>query len=204
MSGSASASFTYDADGKRVKGVVDGQTTVYVGEHYEAEHSEALQLTVQSSRAVANGYTYRTFDNQTQYVIQAGDTLEFDVYLDSANPQFKAGLDAILSISGIVRSSGWVDQNGLGIHPNVDLTAYARGKWYHRVFNMSSKAGQTLSTFKIAHEGDAAGTYRIWLDDVKVTNNGVVRKVIYEKGAPAVNLQAEGPTSEITQQRAVC
>jgi hypothetical protein len=35
VSGAASASFYYDADGHRVKGVVGGVTTVYIGDHFE-------------------------------------------------------------------------------------------------------------------------------------------------------------------------
>ncbi len=35
VSGNATASFLYDGDGQRVKGVVNGVTSYYVGNHYE-------------------------------------------------------------------------------------------------------------------------------------------------------------------------
>ena len=39
MSGAASASFSYDGDGKRVKKVEGGVTTYYVGGYYEKQGS---------------------------------------------------------------------------------------------------------------------------------------------------------------------
>jgi YD repeat-containing protein len=39
VSGAASATFVYDADGNRVKGTVNGVTTVYVGNYYELSGS---------------------------------------------------------------------------------------------------------------------------------------------------------------------
>jgi len=38
VSGAATASFTYDADGNRVKSVLNGETVVYVGNHYEVDN----------------------------------------------------------------------------------------------------------------------------------------------------------------------
>ena len=35
ISGTQTTQFVYDADGALVKKVVDGETTVYVGDHYE-------------------------------------------------------------------------------------------------------------------------------------------------------------------------
>jgi RHS repeat-associated protein len=107
------------------------------------------------------------------------------------------GLDAVLSTSGVVRSTNWVDQNGLSISPGTNLAAYASGQWYHRTFAIGSKAGESLSNFKIAHEGDAAGDYVILLDNIKITNGGVVRRTIYEDGFPLTSLKAEGPTGDI-------
>ena len=36
------ASFTYDADGKRVKSVMDGETTLFVGAHYEVKNGNQI------------------------------------------------------------------------------------------------------------------------------------------------------------------
>ena len=41
VSGAATASFSYNGDGERVKAVIGGLTAVYVGEHYEWRGSEA-------------------------------------------------------------------------------------------------------------------------------------------------------------------
>jgi len=45
---------------------------------------------------------------------------------------------------------------------------------------MSNKVWQVLANFKIVHQGNAAGNYVIKLKDIKVTNGGVVKKVIYQ------------------------
>jgi hypothetical protein len=160
----------------------------------------ALQLAAVTTSSETNAYTYLIFDNASTYTIQAGDTLEMDVYLDAFNPVFIGGFDAMLSASGAVRAnSGWVDQNGVSINPGSNLSAYAKGRWYHRVFSIGNKAGETLSSFKIAHEGDIPGTYKIYLDNIKITNARVVKKVIYANGAPVSNIQAEGPNGVSSQ-----
>ena len=61
-----------------------------------------------------------------------------------------------------------MDQNGYPIHPATSLYGLADGQWYHRPFEIGNKAGQTLSGFKIAHEGDAAGVYLIKLDNILI------------------------------------
>jgi len=40
--GSTIASFTFDADGKRVKSVMDGETTLFVGAHYEVKNGNQI------------------------------------------------------------------------------------------------------------------------------------------------------------------
>jgi len=140
-----------------------------------------VQLHVRSNGTTGNGYVYRIFDTTT-YTIQTGDVLEFDVWMDAANPQFIGGFDATVNGLTVRDNTGWLDQNGRHIHPGVNLATVASGQWYHRVFDMSSKVGQVLSNFKIVHQGNAAGTYVIKLKDVKVTNNGVVKQVIYQAG----------------------
>ena len=61
MSGGATASFVYDADGQRVKGTINGVTTVYVGNHYEKQGSTIKKYYSPGGQRVAmreNGTLY--------------------------------------------------------------------------------------------------------------------------------------------------
>jgi YD repeat-containing protein len=39
------ASFVYDADGRQVKAIINGETTLYIGQHYEAVVNGAVTIT---------------------------------------------------------------------------------------------------------------------------------------------------------------
>lgn len=62
VSGAATASFSYDADGKQVKAVVDGVTTYYIGNHYEVKN---------------NIVTKYYFAGATRLAVRTGGTLSF-------------------------------------------------------------------------------------------------------------------------------
>jgi len=53
VSGGATASFAYDGDGNRVKGTVNGVTTVYVGNYYELSDSTTRTYYYAGSTRVA-------------------------------------------------------------------------------------------------------------------------------------------------------
>jgi len=175
----------------------------------------------------SNSYSYHDFDPTKTYniVSATSECLEYDIFLAQTNPQFLIGFDGVLSggtcsIAGAVRdTSRWWDQNKLVIHPNTDLSAQAKGKWYHRCFKIGGEAGDnnqgmgdgcTLSNPKIAFEGDLPGTYSAQLDNVIVTNetwnqcitqcvtgpHGATLINFYDIGGPG-NAQAEGPTASL-------
>jgi hypothetical protein len=91
--GASIATYTYDGDGRQVKTVENGKTTYYPTANFEYAAADTLQLQVRSNGVAGNGYVYRIFDSVTTHTIQTGDMLEFDVWMDAANPQFIGGFD---------------------------------------------------------------------------------------------------------------
>ena len=117
-------------------------------------------------------YAYRYFDPSKSYAIVGGteECLEFDEYLMLSNPAFAGGFDALLTgATGLVRNTGWLDQNNLGVNPSADLSARAKGQWYHRCFDIDSQDGQIMSNPIIAYENESFGVYDILLDNIQIT-----------------------------------
>jgi hypothetical protein len=50
---SVNAAFTYDGDGKMVKSIIDGVTTLYVGAHYQKEGSVVIKYYMAGAQVVA-------------------------------------------------------------------------------------------------------------------------------------------------------
>ena len=207
---SMNASFSFDGDGKRVKSVLNvpqviGGSTYHLGT-MDVEQPDVLSLTADMQDTLDTKCTYRVFNNSATYAIQPGDVLEFDVFTSTPDGLARGGFDAQLSISGALRDqSGWLDQNGISIHPESSLSGHASNAWYSRQFNIGSKAGETLSAFKIAAVGQAAGTYLVLLDNIRITNGGVVQATIYQSGFAPAQIEA-GTTpgvSGVSQWRAI-
>ncbi len=80
------------------------------------------------------------------------------------------------------------DQNGIRIHPSMDIAAYAKGKWYHRKFDLSGLADTRPDTFNsyysdgylsqdtgnIGFNGAPSnnpGTFNAFFDNIVYTNS---------------------------------
>jgi hypothetical protein len=115
-----------------------------------------------------NFYVYRTFSEQ-KVEIKPGDVLEYDVYLFAKNPQPVGGIDIDTSDGGYLRdSSSAVDQNKLRAHGDTQLEP-AKGKWYHRKIPLDAIKGKQSARWNVVSEGDAAGVYVQFVDNVAVT-----------------------------------
>jgi RHS repeat-associated protein len=83
VTGAATASFSYDADGRQVIGTVNGVTTYYVGNHYEKKN---------------NVVTKYYFAGATRLAMRTGDTLSFllgdHIGSSSVRTNANGGLDA--------------------------------------------------------------------------------------------------------------
>jgi hypothetical protein len=134
--------------------------------------------------ALANAYLYQDLTSVANYVIQAGDYLEYDVYWTDRNQRF--AVELVASDGTKLRDLGAVDQNGLSSHPNTDLSNYALGYWYHRKIHVPGiMVGKTISKYDIASESDVPGSYAAGVRDIYITDGaGTVRKTIWDGDNP--------------------
>src|SRR5262249_55600259 len=113
-----------------------------------------------------------------------GDALEYDIYLDPADPIARGGIDIDLDRGPDLRDTSAMDQNGLRAHGDADL-ARASGKWYHRRIPLDPAAGRTARHWNLVFEGDAPGRYVQFIDNVVVTHgDGSPSTIIYDDGDP--------------------
>jgi hypothetical protein len=127
--------------------------------------------------------------NVTDYVIQAGDYLEFDLYqfgngaVNNVSFDFECDTPSPQSLRG----SGINDQNGLSGHPSTDLLFWANDKWYHRKFDLTGTGtnltGYNIYRYMIANENDSTPC-TAWIKNINITDGAsTVRKVIFQDAA---------------------
>lgn len=156
---------------------------------------DALDCVFSITGIGGNDYHYVALTGPASYTLQAGDVLQYDVYWAKRGPapqRIAVDLAGTLGATPVtLRASSAVDQNGLAAHPNTDLTARARGTWYHRDIPIpAGLQGATINTYLIASECDAgeAGTTvrpRAFLRNIKITGTGgVLRREIWVSGNP--------------------
>lgn len=125
-----------------------------------------------------NLFDYADMTNVTDYVIQAGDFLEYDIYwVGSGNLQMS--MDFMTADGWTLRDAGAVDQNGLGAHPSTDLSSKAYQKWYHRKIPFTtfyngaptaSSVGKTVTNFCLVAEFEPAGTQTAYIKNIVITD----------------------------------
>src|SRR5262249_24883621 len=149
--------------------------------------SDALQHVMNWPGAGATAYSYQQFSNVT-HVVAAGDVVEYDVFQQANRPRAGA-VEIYNSDNSFYRNRpGWYDENGLSAHPAADLSAYAFNKWYHRKIVVPSQfIGKTMNAWYIDQESGSSlgGTTTALVDNVVVTNNGVVVAVAWQDGPPS-------------------
>jgi hypothetical protein len=124
--------------------------------------------------ASANSYRYVDMTSVTDYVIQTGDFLEYDIYWESNLARI--AVDLVASDGSTLRDSTLAkDQNAVNSHPNTDLTAYAYQKWYHRKIPITTLSsgngiGKTISNYFIAGESDVAGALTARIKNICITD----------------------------------
>ena len=113
----------------------------------------------------AVAYRYMDMTSVTDYVIQSGDFLEYDIYWNSNLAQIS--FEIVCSDNSQLRDSSARDQNNLVPHPGTDLTNYAYLKWYHRKIPITtlwngtanvSSVGKTINRYLIGAESDTLST----------------------------------------------
>lgn len=129
----------------------------------------------------ANGggrmYDYWKFSNASR-TIQAGDYIEYDVYLHFNAQPGVGGIDIYNTDGTHWRDeANWKDQNNVSGHPASDLRTYADRQWYHRKLAVpTTMVGRTISYWDLAVDG-TYGYYDVpaaMYDNVCVTHNNSV------------------------------
>jgi hypothetical protein len=135
---------------------------------------------------VQNGVVYADMTNVTDYVIQSGDYLEYEIWWDGSGN--KLGVDFNTTSSNL-RDSGAVDQNGYNAHPQTIIPAH--NVWYLRYISLASRVGHTINQYTLVCEVNGLGTYTGKVRNIKITAGalGSTNKAIWLSGdaAPTLN-----------------
>lgn len=154
--------------------------------------NDVLQFSATTdSSAVANKYRYIRFYVSSGLIWAAGDTVEYDVYLNT-NIAGLGGIEIYNTDATFFRGSGWTDQNGIAGHPAGDISAQAFQMRYSRILTVpAGMIGKTADFFDIAAEFDAPNTIGIaYYDNIVVKDSfDAVKAAIYQSGVPAENTQ---------------
>ena len=134
------------------------------------------------ARGNGNWFTYLQISDR-QLKIQTGDVLKYSVFLDPNNPSPKGGVNVEFGADTPLRDMGLNDQNGIRAHGDGLLTP-AVGKWYTRTISLNDAAGETTSAWTIDFEGDEAGRFVQFLNDIEVDHPDGSKTVIYDGGSP--------------------
>ena len=125
-----------------------------------------------------NLYNYADMTGVTDYVIQAGDFLEYDIYWTGSG-NLQMSMDFMTTDGWNLRDAGAVDQNGLASHPATDLSSRAYQKWYHRKIPFTtfysgaptaSSVGKTVTNYCLVAEFDTAGTQTAYIKNIVITD----------------------------------
>ena len=115
------------------------------------------------------GYSYVTIAKD-QITIQAGDYLEYDIFIDITSPLSQAGLEMHFTSGRAMRESMVIDQNGMWSHPLTNLFD-AVDTWYHRKLDLSNLVGETVDSVEVAVVSPIAGTYIACFKNIVITRN---------------------------------
>lgn len=130
------------------------------------------------------GYSYVTIAKD-QIKIQAGDALEYDIYIDITSPLSQAGLEMHFISGRCMRESMIIDQNGMWSHPLTNLYD-AVETWHHRKMDLTNLVGETVESVELAFVSPIAGTYIACFKNIALTRNGEIVHLFYNEGEPNV------------------
>jgi len=148
--------------------------------------------------AAALAYSYEVL-KKLDYTIEEGDMLEYDVRCDTERDGLGAVDGRINGITIEIRGiPGIADQNGLIGHTLADLSEYCYDQWYHRVLNIAITeeeadvipdgkvtVGKKFTEIQLGvhpmgtEEFDFTAV--MLYDNIVITNNGVVKYVIFQE-----------------------
>jgi hypothetical protein len=131
----------------------------------EQQHSggAALMISGHSNAAYAYCY-YKVFDDNLS--IQSGTKLKYWIW-HQGTP--KIAIDGQFTDGVTLRDGGFVDQNGVSIHPGSRTDPM--GSWHYVEVDLSSAAGKTLDYVMVGFDNGGngfTGSYRAYIDDFSI------------------------------------
>lgn len=124
----------------------------------------------------------------TNHVIQANETLSYEVLIRKSSPKIMSSMDIVCTDGTNLRSqSGSKDGQFLNPHASVDLSGHADDKWYIRSHNIGlTLAGKTIKFISIAFEGDEVGDYTAYFRGIRINDGGSISLMILSVFATAL------------------
>ncbi len=152
--------------------------TPIIREHQSGSKILALQTTY--NQANIHGHTYVDIW-KGEFMVEAGQFLEYQVAMYSGNPVFNGAVDLITEDGKTLKDSGAKDQNNLNTHPATNLNDYARDTWYHRIISLDTLAGKKIVGAMLATDSNEhrAGLFRVYADNIQITNGKCTLLAIY-------------------------
>lgn len=128
----------------------------------------------------------------TSRTIVAGDYLEYDVYIDPANPAASGyangAIYAMFTDASDIAAA--TDADGYNaVLPATGFDALARGQWKSRKISLAAFVGKQVSRFAVYCPGDAAsGTAKVLYRNIRFTDGaGTDRASVWSSGLTALN-----------------
>lgn len=156
-------------------------------------HRTVLSVSYVFANTMADNFRLDYMSNLTNYVLQPGDYLYYDVLWSTATAGIGIGLRT--SVGVIVGNNGEVDQNGVSAIMGANLwpqMSVLHHHWYRRKIKiLDGHIGQTVDLYFIGARGNAAGTYAGFLSNAFIGDTyGNIRKYLItaETGQPTMSL----------------
>jgi len=152
--------------------------TPAIREHESGSNILALQTTY--DEANVHGHAYIDIW-EGEFVVEAGQYLEYQIAMFSGNPTFKGAVDVVTEDGTTLRDSGTSDQNGINAHPSADLSGHARDNWYHRMISLDALVGKKIVGAMLATDSNEhlAGLFRVYVDNIQITDGDCALLAMY-------------------------
>lgn len=157
------------------------------------QYNRPLLLTSYLTQPNHYEFCYIRIDDRNFTFTSTANYLEYDVYVPDYSSNFYCSTefqDGVYPGDGNdMRDYGQTtqdyikDQNGIRIHPSMDISIFAKGKWYHRKFDVSSlqptgyysNGFLSQDTGNIGYNGapsNNAGTFNAFFNNIAVKTSG--------------------------------
>src|SRR5688572_13623693 len=133
------------------------------GGELQRSGAQALMIAGWSNAAYAYCY-YKMFDDDV--AIQPGSKLRYWIHHQGTG---KVAVDGLFREGGTLRDGGFLDQNGVNLHPARRTDAL--GQWVYVEVDLSAAAGKTLDYLMVGFDNGGngfTGSYRAYIDDFSI------------------------------------